>query len=68
MSALNGLSLRSLILLNVSRAMVARHIKRLSGRVICRKGSDKKGFWELSSLDCIKKDVSLQYGKAVGVD
>ncbi|MDD7574980.1 MAG: hypothetical protein PUJ75_04655 [Bacteroidales bacterium] len=47
MSALNGLSLRSLILLNVSRATVTRHIKRFSGRVICRKGSAKKGFWEL---------------------
>ena len=48
---------------------VARHIKRLSGRVICRKGSAKKVFFgSLSSLDCIKKDVSLQYGKAVGVD
>lgn len=35
------------ILLNVSRATVARHIKSLSGRVICRKGSDKKGFWEI---------------------
>lgn len=31
----------------VAGATVARHIKSLSGRVICRKGSDKKGFWEI---------------------
>ena len=33
--------------LNISRATVARHIKKLNGTVIKRIGSDKDGHWEL---------------------
>lgn len=34
-------------LLQVGRATVARHIKKLNGTVIRRVGSDKAGYWEL---------------------
>ena len=33
-------------LLNIGRATVARHIKKLNGTVIQRIGSDKDGYWE----------------------
>ncbi|MDO4310174.1 MAG: winged helix-turn-helix transcriptional regulator [Prevotella sp.] len=33
--------------LNVGRATVARYIKKLSGKVIRRVGTDKDGHWEL---------------------
>ena len=33
-------------LLNIGRATVARHIKKLNGTVIQRTGSDKDGYWE----------------------
>ena len=33
-------------LLNVGRATVARHIKKLNGTVIQRIGSDKDGYWK----------------------
>lgn len=32
--------------LNICRATVARHIKKLNGTVIQRIGSDKDGYWE----------------------
>lgn len=34
-------------LLNIGRATVARHIKKLNGTVIQRIGSDKDGYWKL---------------------
>ena len=35
--------------LNISRATVARYIKKMNGTVIRRIGSDKNGHWELIS-------------------
>ncbi len=35
-------------LLNIGRATVARHIKKLNGTVIKRIWSDKNGYWEIN--------------------